>query len=459
MNDRPGYKFLVLRGPPVSLPEAGHSHWRIGRGADNDLVLPDSTVSRRHARIDWCPSPVITDLCSAAGIHVNGASIDRAPLEPGDRVRIGPWEFTLSQAAIDDREVTIERESTLTALAAPRLDLLMTFANRINTSDTEQDVFQTLVSTALAGSGYQRAVLVDVQCHDPKVLASYPDGLDAGHASRQLIEGALDGEVMVLRAIDRQAYSESIVSRRITSATAVVLKGDSGNIACLYLDARAGESSEQPDTPRFCQTLARMAALAIERLRHQHQLWQQREQIYADLHDDLGARLLNLIHTHGDPAVTEKARAMLNDLRDVVSQPDGTGRHLFELLAQARAEARQRIMAAGIALTWTQAPEVRNPVWSQRACALLSRCLRESLSNAIGHAGPGHVEVTIDMADDWLDIRIRHDGSFHDPSGWRPGRGTNSLKKRCAELGGRVEWQVSGRQLQTRLSLPVEPAL
>lgn len=69
---------------------------RIGRLADNDLVLAGSSVSRHHAVIiDTGTSFVITDLRSANGVDVRGERIrGTAMLGDGDSVRICDHEFT-----------------------------------------------------------------------------------------------------------------------------------------------------------------------------------------------------------------------------------------------------------------------------------------------------------------------------------------------------------------------------
>ena len=82
-------------------PTKGSSHpllagaTRIGRLADNDVVLDDASVSRHHAVIiDTGTSYVITDLRSANGVDVGGVRIrGTAMLGDGDRVRICDHEF------------------------------------------------------------------------------------------------------------------------------------------------------------------------------------------------------------------------------------------------------------------------------------------------------------------------------------------------------------------------------
>jgi DNA-binding SARP family transcriptional activator len=68
---------------------------RIGRLADNDVVLDDAEVSRHHAVVsDTGTSFVITDLRSANGVYVQGRRIrGSVVLADGDRIRICDHEF------------------------------------------------------------------------------------------------------------------------------------------------------------------------------------------------------------------------------------------------------------------------------------------------------------------------------------------------------------------------------
>ncbi len=68
---------------------------RIGRLADNDVVLDDAEVSRHHAVVsDTGTSFVITDLRSANGVYVHGCRIrGSVALADGDPIRICQHEF------------------------------------------------------------------------------------------------------------------------------------------------------------------------------------------------------------------------------------------------------------------------------------------------------------------------------------------------------------------------------
>jgi adenylate cyclase len=73
---------------------------RIGRGNENEIVLPDFSVSRRHAAIrkeaeGWA----VHDLMSTNGIQVNRVAVKRALLRSGDKIKIGVFELQLEDVA------------------------------------------------------------------------------------------------------------------------------------------------------------------------------------------------------------------------------------------------------------------------------------------------------------------------------------------------------------------------
>jgi pSer/pThr/pTyr-binding forkhead associated (FHA) protein len=73
---------------------------RLGRAADNDVVIRDPTVSRHHAELLGDPTGgyEIVDRGSRNGTFVNGRRVGRARLGPSDRIGIGYHEFRLRRA-------------------------------------------------------------------------------------------------------------------------------------------------------------------------------------------------------------------------------------------------------------------------------------------------------------------------------------------------------------------------
>jgi hypothetical protein len=71
-------------------PLEGRGPWGIGRSEDNDIVIADSSVSRRHARISRADNGfVVEDLGSTNGTLLDGAPIDRERIEGGDELTFG----------------------------------------------------------------------------------------------------------------------------------------------------------------------------------------------------------------------------------------------------------------------------------------------------------------------------------------------------------------------------------
>lgn len=83
---------VTVAGRRLPVPPRGAV---LGRSRDCDIVLEDSSISRRHAEIrpageGW----TVADLGSTNGVRVNGRTVRGAqPLQSGDRVELGSTEI------------------------------------------------------------------------------------------------------------------------------------------------------------------------------------------------------------------------------------------------------------------------------------------------------------------------------------------------------------------------------
>jgi len=77
------------------------AHTSIGRGPDNDIVLLNNHVSRKHAAIQQAGTDfVIRDVGSASGTFVDGEEVhDDRVLKPGSRIALGG---ALIQVGLDE---------------------------------------------------------------------------------------------------------------------------------------------------------------------------------------------------------------------------------------------------------------------------------------------------------------------------------------------------------------------
>jgi len=91
--------FFLLRAAdePQALPIATTTV-TIGRGLDNDIILEDTRVSRKHAQLRYRQRRFwLTDLGSTNGTFVNGERISERALRDGDVVSLGGLELTFRE--------------------------------------------------------------------------------------------------------------------------------------------------------------------------------------------------------------------------------------------------------------------------------------------------------------------------------------------------------------------------
>ena len=71
-------------------PLEGQGPWSIGRSEENDVVISNPNVSRRHAQLSRLESGfLVEDLGSTNGTLLDGAPIDRERIESGDELTFG----------------------------------------------------------------------------------------------------------------------------------------------------------------------------------------------------------------------------------------------------------------------------------------------------------------------------------------------------------------------------------
>jgi adenylate cyclase len=74
----------------------------LGRSSENDIVLRDFSVSRRHARIEESDGVFkIHDLGSTNGVKVNDTFVSVGNLGPGDLITIGNFELELQESLVE----------------------------------------------------------------------------------------------------------------------------------------------------------------------------------------------------------------------------------------------------------------------------------------------------------------------------------------------------------------------
>jgi hypothetical protein len=94
------YLHVASRGRPLARIPVGPAMIRIGRGPDNDLVVPDVRVSRQHGTVAVRHGLLVyTDLDSTNGSFVNGRRVAQIALGPADVLQIGDTTITVEPPA------------------------------------------------------------------------------------------------------------------------------------------------------------------------------------------------------------------------------------------------------------------------------------------------------------------------------------------------------------------------
>ena len=187
-----------------------------------------------------------------------------------------------------------------------------------------------------------------------------------------------------------------------------------------------------------------------------HAIDEERRRIYDDLHDDIGSRLLTLLHRVQDPDQQRMVRDILQDLRAILARDRGVEGTLLEVLAQLREETEQRLLTRDIALDWRQADDLPDPSLDRAQGMHLFRIGRESVTNAMRHAPVARMRVAVGRVGNDLFFEVTDDGHF-DPDRIGEGRGTRSMQSRAGELQGNISWQAGtqgGTKVLLRFPLP-----
>lgn len=161
----------------------------------------------------------------------------------------------------------------------------------------------------------------------------------------------------------------------------------------------------------------------------------ERKRIAGDLHDDLGARLLTIVHNTDAEKTPELAREALEEMRLSVRGLAGKPVALADAVADWRAEVLNRLEQAGVRATWDPGNTIGNQVLPARTYMQLTRILREAVSNVIKHSKAEACEVRCDVADGTLDLAIRDDGQGI-AGDEHKGQGLWSMKRRAKKLHG-----------------------
>jgi signal transduction histidine kinase len=186
----------------------------------------------------------------------------------------------------------------------------------------------------------------------------------------------------------------------------------------------------------------------------------ERERILQDMHDGIGVHLITALNMarRDDLDREELARSIeesLQDLRLIIDSLDVVGGDVLPLLGNLRFRLEPRLAALGIRLDWQVQPPLPELSYLTPESALsILRIVQEAINNAIQHASPRTVCITVRTEAEWILIEVADDGSgFALRNGPQPSRGLSGMRVRAARLGARlaIESDVIGTRIGLRL--------
>ena len=293
---------LTVDGSPRTVPLTGQ-RLRVGRGRDNELLLADPSVSRRHCEVVAAASGwVVRDLASTNGVLVNGVPVKRAPLHPGDRLQVGIFELAVEGdedlAAAPDAPAASEslpaeqpfgdatiirpvaelagplREETYGERAVASMIRLAGFLIRADSLDA---VLGRVMDAAFEALPVDRGFILlgegdDLVCE----LVRVDDRVEVRPTaevpvSKTMLKAVIDRQVALVtvdaRTDERLAAGESIRIHQIRAAMCVPLWSGERIVGVMQLDTpfRAGTFGDRELD--LAGALANYAAVAVERIR------------------------------------------------------------------------------------------------------------------------------------------------------------------------------------------------
>jgi two-component system, NtrC family, sensor kinase len=281
----------VVRGqvPDRSFPLSSRTY-TVGRARQNDICLPEPSVSKFHARLVHEDGRfVIEDQGSLHGIYVNAAKVPRAVLSSGDVVQLGNLTLKYSRPSPES--------STAAAAEFPWVEqqqLLLSLVQTLNSSLVLSQVLEQVLDAVLRITRADRGFLLLAE--ESADDASYESvaGLRLRVARRRgepfpLTESQGISRSVVRRALESGqivATGNAVADPTLRLAQSVILMdlrtivciplsspragpggGAASVLGALYVDNQETSAPFSPESLKTAEALARHAALAIENAR------------------------------------------------------------------------------------------------------------------------------------------------------------------------------------------------
>ena len=179
-------------------------------------------------------------------------------------------------------------------------------------------------------------------------------------------------------------------------------------------------------------SLQQIAGLALERIEARNQGMQvERDRIRRDMHDDLGATLLTLLHV-SQAEHKPLARAAINDMRNLVSTLEQLPVNKQQAIAHWHKEITERCQFAQVELSWDASAENLPEFLSARTYTNLARIVREAITNSLKYSGEKKLAVSI-REQDIMVVNVVQPNALT-----AMGNGLRIMRERAAEINAEL---------------------
>jgi two-component system sensor histidine kinase DevS len=264
-----------------------------------------------------------------------------------------------------------------------------------------------------------------------------------------------DGLIGIFNPLSIERVDDLTAPALVNDGMALELPGVGALSGMRLTYADTGRKLFSPRDLALAGELSAMLANALEsREAYEKGVAEERSRIARDIHDNIGVQLMGALHSTDYSRKDMMIRETLTDLRDIINNASRPNLSFEEMLADLRAQISEHLFAAGVEMQWSADSE-ETAVLPLQAAHTLRSIIREAVQNALKHADPARIGITIALRSGVLSIAVSDDGKGFDPGAVVPGNGLENMRARVTSLNGEFVIEHNGTGTHIRASIPV----